>query len=66
MRLSIHMIVAALSLWLALAAGARSLPRTKQPRATRGFKNTEMMTARGFGKRGLTLHGQEPINGKIT
>lgn len=59
------MVVAALSLWFALAAGARSsLSRTKQPRATRGFKNTEMMTARGFGKRGLVLHGQESVNGE--
>lgn len=66
MRLSIHMVVAALSLWFALAAGARaSLSRTKQPRATRGFKNTEMMTARGFGKRGLVLHGQESVNGEV-
>lgn len=30
------------------------LVRSKQQRPTRGFKNVEMMTARGFGKRAQT------------
>lgn len=53
----------------AAASGQRSImARAKQPRATRGFKNTEMMTARGFGKRGLhnSLLQGTPANNHIT
>lgn len=46
-------VVAAAVACLCVVAGAPDgrLTRTKQQRPTRGFKNVEMLTARGFGKR---------------
>nr|ABD39564.1 allatotropin [Samia ricini] len=44
-------VVVAVCLCLADSAPEARLVRTKQQRPTRGFKNVEMMTARGFGKR---------------
>ncbi|CAH0584458.1 unnamed protein product [Chrysodeixis includens] len=54
MNISIHLAVAvaaAACLCVVTAAPESRLARTKQQRPTRGFKNVEMMTARGFGKR---------------
>ena len=54
MNFSMHLIVAvaaAACLCVVAAAPEGRLTRTKQQRPTRGFKNVEMMTARGFGKR---------------
>ncbi|KAL0871744.1 hypothetical protein ABMA27_004248 [Loxostege sticticalis] len=52
MNISVHLAVVA-AVWLCLAEGAPDVrvARAKQQRPTRGFKNVEMMTARGFGKR---------------
>nr|P21786.2 RecName: Full=Allatotropin; Short=AT; Flags: Precursor [Manduca sexta]AAB08759.1 allatotropin [Manduca sexta] len=44
-------VIVAVCLCLAEGAPDVRLTRTKQQRPTRGFKNVEMMTARGFGKR---------------
>lgn len=44
-------VAAAACLCVVAAAPEGRLTRTKQQRPTRGFKNVEMMTARGFGKR---------------
>ncbi|CAH1638570.1 unnamed protein product [Spodoptera littoralis] len=54
MNISMHLAVAvaaAACLCVCAAAPENRLARTKQQRPTRGFKNVEMMTARGFGKR---------------
>nr|AAF23016.1 allatotropin neuropeptide precursor [Mythimna unipuncta] len=54
MNFSMHLAVvvaAAACLCVVAAAPEGRLTRTKQQRPTRGFKNVEMMTARGFGKR---------------
>ncbi|XP_026737909.1 allatotropin-like isoform X2 [Trichoplusia ni] len=54
MNISIHLAVAvaaAACLCVVAAAPEGRIARTKQQRPTRGFKNVEMMTARGFGKR---------------
>ncbi|CAB3220523.1 unnamed protein product [Arctia plantaginis] len=50
--MQLAVVVAAVAC-LCVVAGAPDgrLTRTKQQRPTRGFKNVEMMTARGFGKR---------------
>ncbi|XP_072947442.1 allatotropin-like [Epargyreus clarus] len=48
------LIIAAVCLCLVNAAPEGRVGRTKQQRPTRGFKNVEMMTARGFGKRART------------
>ncbi|XP_028168543.1 allatotropins-like [Ostrinia furnacalis] len=52
MNISVHLAVVA-AVWLCLADAAPDVrvARAKQQRPTRGFKNVEMMTARGFGKR---------------
>ncbi|XP_050675266.1 allatotropin-like isoform X1 [Leptidea sinapis] len=47
-------VMVAVCLCLAEAAPVGRLTRSKQQRPTRGFKNVEMMTARGFGKRART------------
>nr|NP_001037303.1 allatotropin precursor [Bombyx mori]AAY40838.1 allototropin [Bombyx mori] len=44
-------VIVAVCLVLAEGAPDVRLVRTKQQRPTRGFKNVEMMTARGFGRR---------------
>ncbi|XP_026762681.1 allatotropins-like [Galleria mellonella] len=49
--MQLAVVVAAACLCLAEGAPDGRLVRTKQQRPTRGFKNVEMMTARGFGKR---------------
>ncbi|XP_050675269.1 allatotropin-like isoform X4 [Leptidea sinapis] len=49
-------VMVAVCLCLAEAAPVGRLTRSKQQRPTRGFKNVEMMTARGFGKRARTEH----------
>nr|QMS54681.1 allatotropin [Grapholita molesta] len=46
------LVVAAFCLCLSEGAPDGRVARAKQQRPTRGFKNLEMMTARGFGKRG--------------
>ncbi|XP_037975052.2 allatotropin isoform X2 [Plutella xylostella] len=53
MNLTLQLTLVALAACLVAVEGAPDgrLPRTKQQRPTRGFKNVEMMTARGFGKR---------------
>ncbi|XP_075978510.1 allatotropins-like isoform X2 [Anticarsia gemmatalis] len=54
MNISMQLAVAVAAVaCLCVVAGAPDgrLARTKQQRPTRGFKNVEMMTARGFGKR---------------
>ncbi|XP_047026870.1 allatotropin isoform X5 [Helicoverpa armigera] len=54
MNFSMHLAVAvaaAACLCIVAAAPEGRITRTKQQRPTRGFKNVEMMTARGFGKR---------------
>uniref|UniRef100_A0A2A4K7I9 Allatotropin n=1 Tax=Heliothis virescens TaxID=7102 RepID=A0A2A4K7I9_HELVI len=54
MNFSMHLAVvvaAAACLCVVAAAPEGRIARTKQQRPTRGFKNVEMMTARGFGKR---------------
>ncbi|KAM3966241.1 allatotropins [Aphomia sociella] len=53
MNISMQLAVVVAAACLCLADGAPDgrLVRTKQQRPTRGFKNVEMMTARGFGKR---------------
>ncbi|CAG9794014.1 unnamed protein product [Diatraea saccharalis] len=51
MNITMHLaVVAAVCLCLADAGPEVRVARAKQ-RPTRGFKNVEMMTARGFGKR---------------
>lgn len=53
MNLSMQLAMVAMAACLCMAEGAPDsrLGRSKQQRPTRGFKNVEMMTARGFGKR---------------
>ncbi|KAJ0178149.1 hypothetical protein K1T71_005972 [Dendrolimus kikuchii] len=53
MNISMHLAVLVAAVCLCLAEGTPDgrMMRTKQQRPTRGFKNVEMMTARGFGKR---------------
>nr|AAY68370.1 allatotropin [Samia ricini] len=56
-------VVVAVCLCLADSAPEARLVRTKQQRPTRGFKNVEMMTARGFGKRdGPHSRTEHPIS----
>ncbi|XP_053606821.1 allatotropin-like [Plodia interpunctella] len=52
MNISMQLMVVVAAACLCLADGAPDVRLTrKQQRPTRGFKNVEMMTARGFGKR---------------
>nr|AAV59461.2 allatotropin precursor [Clostera anastomosis] len=64
MNISMHLAVAvaaAACLCIAVAAPDGRVAR-KQQRPTRGFKNVEMMTARGFGKRDR-LHNRAELYG---
>ncbi|CAB3247709.1 unnamed protein product [Arctia plantaginis] len=62
--MQLAVVVAAVAC-LCVVAGAPDgrLTRTKQQRPTRGFKNVEMMTARGFGKRDRPHTRAEPQAG---
>ncbi|CAG4946912.1 unnamed protein product [Parnassius apollo] len=52
MNISMQVVIVVVAVCLCLADGAPEARLTrKQQRPTRGFKNMEMMTARGFGKR---------------
>lgn len=52
MNISMQLAVLVMAACLCLSEGAPDVRLTrKQQRPTRGFKNVEMMTARGFGKR---------------
>ncbi|CAK1585994.1 unnamed protein product [Parnassius mnemosyne] len=52
MNISMQVVIVVAAVCLCLADGAPEARLTrKQQRPTRGFKNVEMMTARGFGKR---------------
>ncbi|XP_013172081.1 PREDICTED: allatotropin-like [Papilio xuthus] len=52
MNISMQVVIVVAAMCLCLADGAPEARMTrKQQRPTRGFKNVEMMTARGFGKR---------------
>ncbi|XP_063828315.1 allatotropin-like [Ostrinia nubilalis] len=67
MNISVHLAVVA-AVWLCLADAAPDVrvARAKQQRPTRGFKNVEMMTARGFGKRDRpTTRAERDVNQQI-
>ncbi|XP_068618477.1 allatotropin-like isoform X1 [Battus philenor] len=62
MNISMQVVIVVAAVCLCLADGAPEARLTrKQQRPTRGFKNVEMMTARGFGKRDRSVRTERDV-----
>ncbi|XP_068618478.1 allatotropins-like isoform X2 [Battus philenor] len=65
MNISMQVVIVVAAVCLCLADGAPEARLTrKQQRPTRGFKNVEMMTARGFGKRDRSVRTEHKFEAR--